>query len=124
MFPEQRFILDHLAKPFIRDGLMAPWREDLAALAQRPNIYCKISGLVTEADLENWSYEDFVPYLDAVFEYFGTERLMLGSDWPVCLLAGSYQEVIRIGIRYLSGFNPEEQAGVLAENCMQAYQIP
>jgi L-fuconolactonase len=86
-FPEQPFVLDHIAKPRIRDGTLSPWRDHIRELAQAQNVCCKVSGLVTEADWANWKAEDFRPFLDIVFEAFGEDRLMFGSDWPVCLLA-------------------------------------
>ena len=95
-FPEQRFVLDHIAKPLIRQRTISPWRENICALAELPNVCCKVSGMITEADHTGWVPEDFRPYLDTVFEAFGCERLMYGSDWPVCLLAGSYQQTVEL----------------------------
>jgi len=92
-FPEQRFVLDHIGKPAIKNHAMDCWRESIRALAAHPQVYCKLSGLVTEADWTNWRAEHFKPYLDVVLENFGIDRLMFGSDWPVCLLAGSYARV-------------------------------
>lgn len=87
-FPEQPFVLDHIAKPVIRAGLLQPWKSDLRELAKLPNVWCKVSGLITEAKMPGWRAEDFRPYLDVVVEAFGADRLMFGSDWPVCLPAG------------------------------------
>lgn len=92
-FPEQPFVLDHIAKPPIMDGTLSPWREQIRELAKAPNILCKVSGMVTEADLAAWKPADFKPFLDVVFEAFGEDRLMYGSDWPVCLRAASYAQV-------------------------------
>ncbi|MDP4223310.1 MAG: amidohydrolase family protein, partial [Bacteroidota bacterium] len=83
-FPEQKFVLDHMAKPLIRDKLLSPWREGIQQLAFHPNVYCKLSGMVTEASWTGWRKKDFTPYLDVIFESFGPSRLMIGSDWPVC----------------------------------------
>ncbi len=83
--PEQPFVLDHIAKPSIRNGTLSPWREQIRELAKSPRVFCKVSGMVTEADHERWKPSDFKPYLDVVFEAFGENRLMYGSDWPVCL---------------------------------------
>jgi L-fucono-1,5-lactonase len=88
--PDQRFVLDHLAKPEIRSKRISPWAEQIRELAQNPNVYCKLSGLVTEADWHNRGRDDLKPYLDLACEAFGPDRLMFGSDWPVCLLAASY----------------------------------
>ncbi len=101
MFPDQKFVLDHISKPFIKSGIMQPWKDDIEALAAQPNVWCKISGMVTEASLASWKYDDFVPYMKVVCEAFGTDRLMLGSDWPVCRLAAEYQEVMKIPLEFL-----------------------
>ncbi|EDY22212.1 amidohydrolase 2 [Chthoniobacter flavus Ellin428] len=92
-FPEQPFVLDHIAKPPIMDGTLSPWREQIRELAKAPNVLCKVSGMVTEADLAAWKPADFKPFLDVVFEAFGEDRVMYGSDWPVCLRAASYAQV-------------------------------
>ncbi len=95
-FPEQPFVLDHIAKPLIKSGVLSLWREQIRELAKAPNVCCKVSGMVTEADHSNWRPGDFKPYLDIVFSAFGEDRLMYGSDWPVSLLAGSYEQVFRL----------------------------
>ena len=102
-FPRQRFVLDHLAKPLIKSGSVEPWRTHIRELAPHPNVGCKLSGLVTEADWQNWKSADIKPYLDVAFESFGPDRLMIGSDWPVCTVAGSYARVTNIVIEYLDG---------------------
>jgi len=120
-FPEQPFVLDHIAKPLIRDGLIEPWASQIRELARHPNVGCKVSGMVTEADHLNWKADDFRPYLDVVFEAFRPERLMFGSDWPVCLLAGSYEQVeglVRDHVRHLG---PEQAAGFWGGNCARFY---
>ena len=91
--PELRMVIDHIAKPLIADGVMEPWASDMAAIANIPGVYCKVSGMVTEADHDNWSVDDLRPYVEHVREQFGMDRLMFGSDWPVCLLASSYRRV-------------------------------
>ncbi|MBN2699375.1 MAG: amidohydrolase family protein [Bacteroidales bacterium] len=122
-FPEQRFVLDHIAKPFIKSRILQPWKADLKALAGQPNVWCKISGMVTEEDADNWKYEDFVPYLDAVTEAFGTGRLMLGSDWPVCRLAGEYGAVMKIPVRYFESLNNSEKERIFKYNCIEFYGL-
>jgi L-fucono-1,5-lactonase len=92
-FPMQPFVIDHLAKPAVRAKGIDPWRSYIRAIAARPNVFCKLSGLITEADWRKWSVDDCRPYLDVVFEAFGVDRLMFGSDWPVCLVAGTYRQV-------------------------------
>jgi L-fucono-1,5-lactonase len=94
--PELRFVVDHAAKPPVRTGELEPWAARLAPLAELENVFCKVSGLVTEADWQRWTPEDFVPYVSRVAEWFGGDRLLFGSDWPVCLLAGSYDDVVRV----------------------------
>lgn len=95
-FPDQKFVIDHLAKPLIRDGKVNGWKQDLKAFAGFENVYCKLAGLVNEADWVKWKIDDFRIYIDTVFEIFGPDRVMFGSDWPVCLVGASYDEVCRI----------------------------
>ena len=124
-FSEQQiFVVDHIAKPLIKNGIVSPWKEDIAALAQFPNVYCKVSGMVTEADWNTWTPENIRPYLDIVFEAFGPERILIGSDWPVCLVAGKYSEVMQVVIDYISTFPEKEQALILGGNAAKAYRIP
>lgn len=122
--PDQLFVLDHLAKPPIREGALLPWRELVQQLAQSPNVFCKVSGMVTEADWGRWRSDDFKPYLDTVFEAFGTRRLMFGSDWPVCLLAGSYHAVYKLVDEYLQQFPVPEQELVMGGNARTFYGVP
>ena len=121
---QQTFVIDHIAKPLIKDGIVSPWKEDIAALAKFPNVYCKVSGMVTEADWNKWTPENIRPYLDIVFEAFGPERILIGSDWPVCLVAGKYSEVMQVVIDYISSFPEKEQALILCGNAAKAYGIP
>ena len=120
-FPEQRFVLDHIAKPPIKAGLLSPWREQIRELAKAPNVLCKVSGMVTEADMKTWKPSDFRPYLDAVFEAFGEDRLMYGSDWPVCLLAAEYAQVFALVRDYLTPLSAEAQTKVLGGNAARFY---
>jgi L-fuconolactonase len=122
-FPDQPFVIDHIAKPYIKDGMIDGWKKDMAAIAQYPNVLCKISGMVTEAAMRQWKTTDFTPYLDVVTECFGVERLMYGSDWPVCLCAGSYQQVLGIVKNYFAGFSADEQQSVFAQNAAAFYQL-
>ncbi len=122
-FPEQRFVLDHIAKPLIAEGKMEPWATEIRELARAGNVTCKLSGMVTEAKWTGWKAEDFRPYLDVVFEAFGTERLMIGSDWPVCTLAGDYVSVVGIVKDYVAQLPVEQRDGVLGGNCARTYGI-
>lgn len=124
-FPEQPFVLDHLAKPPIADGGLSPWDRDLRELAKRANVCCKLSGMVTEAKWRAWQPDDFRPYLDLALEAFGPERLMIGSDWPVCTLSGDYVETMRIVIDHLTarGLTDEAMEAILGGNCARFYGI-
>ncbi|HJY92526.1 MAG TPA: amidohydrolase family protein [Candidatus Acidoferrum sp.] len=122
-FPEQRFVLDHMAKPEIRSGKINQWKKGIAELAAYPNVYCKLSGLVTEADCNRWKPEDMTPYLDVAFEYFEANRLMIGSDWPVCTLAGSYSQVMGLVKEYLSGHSEQEREAVLGGNAKRFWRL-
>ncbi len=120
-FPQQPFVLDHLAKPKIAEQLFSPWKEDLHQLATFPNVFCKLSGMVTETNWNQWRPVDFHPYLDVVFEAFGPTRLMIGSDWPVCTLSAEYAAMMKIVMDYV----PKEwQNAILGDNCARFYQIP
>ncbi len=120
-FPGQPFVLDHLSKPLIKDRKRSPWDAEIRRLAAFPNVYCKVSGMVTQADWKSWKPEDFTPYLDVVFESFGTDRIMIGSDWPVCTLAGSYRDVMQIAADYLERLSPDEKSKVWSENAERFY---
>ncbi len=122
-FPGQPFVLDHIAKPPIAEGRLAPWESDLRALAALPNVCCKLSGMVTEALWNAWQPGDFHPYLDVVFEAFGPERLMIGSDWPVCTLSAEYAAAMGIVLDYIRQIPPTAQAGILGENCVRFYGL-
>lgn len=122
-FPEQRFVLDHIAKPAIADGLMDPWQRDICELAQFGNVFCKLSGMVTEARWKEWTKQDFRPYLDVVCEAFGRGRLMIGSDWPVCTLSGSYQETMGIVMDYVRQSMADEIDDILGGSCMRFYGV-
>lgn len=121
--PRQHFVLDHLAKPLIRSGKISPWAEQIRLLAASPNVYCKLSGLITEADWRNWRQTDFRPYLDVVFDAFGTNRLMFGSDWPVCLLAAEYRGVKQLLADYLNDFPVEERDKIFGGNAEKFYGL-
>jgi L-fuconolactonase len=120
-FPQQPFVLDHIAKPKIAERLLSPWNEDLRQLATFPNVFCKLSGMVTETNWKQWQPADFHPYLDVVHEAFGPNRLMIGSDWPVCTVSGDYASVMNIVTNYIS---KESQNAILGDNCARFYQIP
>ena len=122
-FPDQPFVLDHIAKPEIAKGVLAPWEQDVRELAKLDNVWCKVSGMVTEAQWKGWKVGDFRPYLDVVFEAFGTDRLMIGSDWPVCTVSGDYAATMGIVEEYLNQFSTESQKKVLGGNCARFYGV-
>ncbi len=121
--PYQPFVLDHLAKPLVRSGVISPWAEQIRLLAANPNVYCKVSGLITEADWRKWREINFKPYLDVVFDAFGPERLMFGSDWPVCLLAADYCEVRQLLANYLDDFPVEQRDKIFGGNAERFYRL-
>ena len=123
MFPEQPFVLDHIAKPMIKDGVLSPWREQIRELAKLPNVTCKVSAMITEADWAKWQPADFKPYLDVVFEAFGEDRLMYGSDWPVCLLAGSYERAFSLVEDYTRQLSASAKAKFFGGNAVKFYGL-
>jgi L-fuconolactonase len=122
-FPGQRFVIDHLAKPYIKAGLLDDWVAGLRRLAAFPNVHCKLSGMVTEADYQHWNATDLRPYLDAAVNSFGTSRLLFGSDWPVCLVAASYAQWLQVVKDYFASFSAEEQEAVFSANAIRFYQL-
>jgi L-fuconolactonase len=120
-FPEQAFVLDHLAKPPIAEGALEPWRASLAQLAEREHVTCKLSGMVTEADWARWRPEDIAPFMDAALESFGPKRLMFGSDWPVCTLAAPYQAVHAVAMDWASKLSDDERASLFGECATRVY---
>ena len=123
MFPGQKFVVDHISKPLIKDRITDPWKEDIFMLAGEKNVWCKLSGMVTEADWKNNTYKDFQPYLDTVFQAFGPGRLMTGSDWPVCTVSREYNDVINIVRDYISEMPDEVREKILGLNCIDFYGL-
>ncbi|MGW3659333.1 amidohydrolase family protein [Streptomyces sp. NPDC005151] len=123
LLPELTFVLDHAGKPPIAARSLHPWAEDVRALADRPNTVCKLSGLVTEADLRSWTVDDLRPYADTVLDAFGPDRLMFGSDWPVCRLAASYTEVVDAARALTDGLGADERSAVFATTAERTYGL-
>jgi len=121
--PDQVFVLDHIAKPRIKNGFLSPWQTNIVQLAHRPNVYCKVSGMATEADWSGWTDDQLTPYLDTVFSAFGPKRLMFGSDWPVCLLATPYARWFRLVEKYVARLSDSEQARFWGETAVEAYGL-
>jgi L-fuconolactonase len=122
-YPDQRFMLDHIAKPDIRNRQWKKWKEDIREICRNPNVYCKVSGLVTEADMKQWRYQDLLPYLEIVAEHFGMDRLCYGSDWPVALLAGTYEEVLGVMRRFSLQVSEEERDKLFRSNTTRFYNL-
>jgi L-fuconolactonase len=121
--PNQIFVLDHIAKPKIRDNALSPWRENLRELGKRSNVFCKLSGVVTEADHRTWTPAQLRPYMDVALDAFGARRLMFGSDWPVCLLACGYRRWHDIVRDFAATLTPEEQGRIFGETAKEAYGL-
>lgn len=121
--PNQIFILDHFAKPYIRAGQLEPWRSQLRELARRPNVYCKVSGLATEADWQAWQPEQLSPYLDAALEAFTPQRLLFGSDWPVCTLATGYLRWAETIASWAAGLSGVERDRILGGTALEVYRL-
>jgi L-fuconolactonase len=121
--PEQIFVLDHVAKPLIREGLLEPWAARIRELARRENVWCKVSGMVTEADWAAWTPESLRPYVDVVVEAFGVRRLMAGSDWPVCLVACEYSRWFEVLREYFAGFSEGEKDAVFGGTAIEVYGL-
>ena len=122
-FPDQKFVLDHIAKPRISEGLDNQWVHHIKELAINPNVSCKVSGMVTETRNFKWQQEDFSPFMEVVLDAFGWQRLLYGSDWPVCLLGGSYKEVLTIVTDYMDKLPEKERAGIMGLNAINFYSL-
>jgi L-fuconolactonase len=123
LFPDQKFVIDHIAKPDIKSGEYTEWQINIKKLALHQNVYCKVSGMVTEGEWQGWKNSDFKIYLDTVVKAFGTDRLMYGSDWPVCLVAGQYEEQLNIVQAYFSSFSSLEKKKIMGGNAVKFYQL-
>lgn len=122
-FPDQPFVLDHIGVPVIKEKMISPWKEDLEEIAKNENVFCKLSGMVEEAQWNNWQADEFEFYLDVTTEAFGTDRLMIGSNWPVCLLSGQFKPVMDIVINYTSQFSEQTKENILGNTCARFYGI-
>lgn len=121
--PENRFVINHLAKPPIAEGKLGDWAADITEIADYSNVFCKLSGLVTEADHKNWTIEDLRPFVEVAFEAFGAERLMFGSDYPVCLLAANYGQVVQTYQSFFNHLNETEKNKIFNENATHFYNL-
>lgn len=122
-FPNQKFVIDHIAKPYIKDGFYDGWATLMKEIASHENVYCKLSGMITEADYNNWKPVDIKKYLDLVLASFGADRCLFGSDWPVCLVAGSYAQVKELITKYITDFSTDEKAKIMGNNAVEFYNL-
>ena len=122
-FPNQKFVIDHIAKPYIKDGFYNGWAVLMNEIGKQKNVYCKLSGMITEADYKKWNVEQITPYMTLVLKAFGADRIMFGSDWPVCLVAGNYKTVKKLVTDFISELNSEEQAKIMGLNAMKFYNL-
>ena len=121
--PGQVFVLDHIAKPRIKDRILSPWREHIKELAKRPNVFCKVSGMVTEADWKGWTEADLKPYFDTVLEAFEPRRLMFGSDWPVCLVASGYKRWVDVVSKVIAPLSELERVRIMGGTAVEVYGL-
>lgn len=122
-FPNQKFVIDHIAKPYIKDGFYEGWAILMKEIAKCKNVYCKLSGMITEADYNTWTPEQIEPYMNLVLEAFGSERLMYGSDWPVCLVAGNYAKVKSLTTNFIAKCSADEQKSIMGTNAIKFYKL-
>ena len=122
-FPNQKFVIDHIAKPYIKHGFFDGWATLMLAIGKLPNVHCKLSGMITEADFDTWTPEQITPYMELVLEAFGAEKIMFGSDWPVCLVAGNYNKVKELTSHFISHLSHDEQAAIMGKNAITFYNL-
>jgi L-fuconolactonase len=122
-FPEQKFVIDHCAKPDVKNNNVNDWKKDMMEMATYPNVYCKLSGLLTEVNWNEWTDTDFNPYLDTVFEMYGTDRLLFGSDWPVLNLSGTYRQWKFLLEKYMENHTENDRQKVFGINAAQFYNL-
>jgi len=122
-FPNHKFVIDHIAKPYIKDGFFDGWAVLMKEIAKHENVYCKLSGMITEADFNTWKPKQIHPYMDLVLKAFGAKRVLFGSDWPVCLVAGSYTKVLHLVSQFISELSDIEQKAIMGTNAIQLYNL-
>lgn len=122
-FPHQKFVIDHIAKPYIKDGYFEGWATMVTAIGKHENVSCKMSGMVTEADFNTWTPEQIHPYMDTALEAFGSKRILFGSDWPVCLVAGNYSKIKKLTTDFISQLSQIEQNSIMGNNAIEFYNL-
>ncbi|WP_405248235.1 amidohydrolase family protein [Cellulophaga sp. Asnod2-G02] len=122
-FPHQKFVIDHMAKPYIKEGFFDGWAVLIKEIARHENVYCKLSGMITEADYTTWSTAQIEPYMDVVFDSFGPNRILFGSDWPVCLVAGNFAKVKKLTTDFIAKCSSTEQQNIMGINAIKFYNL-
>jgi len=122
-FPNQKFVIDHIAKPYIKDGFFEGWATLMKEIGKHENVFCKLSGMITEADYHTWTAKQIEPYMNLVLETFGAQRLMYGSDWPVCLVAGNYEKVKSLTTNFIAKLSTSEQHEIMGANAINFYKL-
>jgi len=122
-FPNNKFVIDHIAKPNIKDNLYREWAKLMSKISNYENVFCKMSGMITEADYKLWTPDQITPYMDLVLKSFGSKRILFGSDWPVCLVAGSYKKVKELVVNFIEKLSENEKANVMGKNAINLYNI-
>jgi len=122
-FPNQKFVIDHIAKPYIKDSYYEGWAVLMQEIAKQENVFCKLSGMITEADFKTWTPGQIEPYMDLVLNAFGPQRILYGSDWPVCLVAGNYEAVKKLTTNFIAKLSIAEQAAIMGENAIKFYNL-
>lgn len=122
-FPNQKFVIDHIAKPYIKDGYFDGWATMMTAIGKHENVYCKMSGMVTEAEYNTWTPEQIHPYMNTALEAFGSKRILFGSDWPVCLVAGNYNKIKKLTTDFISQLSQIEQDSIMGNNAIEFYNL-
>lgn len=122
-FPNQKFVIDHIAKPYIKDGYFDGWATMMTAIGKHENVSCKMSGMVTEAEYNTWTPEQIHPYMNTALEAFGSKRILFGSDWPVCLVAGNYTKIKKLTTNFISQLSQIEQDSIMGNNAIEFYNL-
>ena len=122
-FPKQKFIIDHIAKPYIKDGYFDGWAIMMTEIGKYENVFCKLSGMITESDFKTWTANQIHPYMHHVLEAFGSERILFGSDWPVCLVAGNYNKVKKLTTDFITQLSQNEQQAIMGHNAIKFYNL-
>ncbi|MCW5517243.1 amidohydrolase family protein [Muriicola sp. Z0-33] len=122
-FPHQKFVIDHIAKPYIKDQYYDGWAVLMNEIGKHENVYCKLSGMITEADYQHWTSEQIYPYMELALNAFGADRIMYGSDWPVCLVAGNYGQVLHLVTGFIDSLSSDEKQAIMGLNAMKFYNL-